>query len=87
MVCSIVENGARNEVLSGGYSASQRATGRSSTMLKSMLHETKSASAFCEPNDLIVIQQLAQEAYLFVRSNRALSSNPIFVRPMPCTAT
>ena len=74
MVCALVENGARNEILNKGFSASQRATGRMSGMTKSLLHETMGASSYADPNQLIELMEQAIDSYNWVRSNRALGS-------------
>ena len=71
-ICCVIENGIRNEVLSGGYSASQRATGRNSSLDKTFMHETMVASAYETPYGLALTQQKALDAYNWVRSNRVL---------------
>ena len=72
VLLSTWENQLRSEVQAGGYSSSERSTGRRINVERSFMHERMVASSLMSPVGLGEVQTAGLEAYRFVRANRAL---------------
>ena len=66
-----IENGVRNTILAGGYSASQRGTGRNTSMFKTLLCDECTTGA-ADVGTLWEVQEKSQSAFHFIKASTAL---------------
>jgi len=71
MALAIAENAYRNEILTDGWSSSQRATGRSSSVAQTLLSDSR-GSGDCEPSELQQVMDVSLEAYRDTIADRRL---------------
>ena len=68
VICKTIENEMRNTLLVGGYSASERSTGRKSSMHMHALNDTPASGALYVGSHVRALQQLEDDAREAVKS-------------------